>query len=337
MKAILLTATTVAALFLAALGITNPQTAQALDNHLQNTRVKVKVPGKSKQKKRSKRTAKRLTDGVYNKAWRGGKKRNILNFALPHPKRINTIRLRVNRPAVFQAVDLRFGPVNIAKITLSNPQVDAAGWLVINGIDIVTDSFKVVLFSKSKPRITEVQAFHLEEDLNCDGHNDLLVGAPRHSAGNNSANTYYGQAYIHLGGPLFDNIPHAIIDGDESGAAFADSLTSVGDVNGDGCTDYIISAFMHSTGIANSGRGRAWLYFGGKNLDTTPDLIFSGDADNAHLGKSISGIGDINNDGFDDFLLGAPAHPCRWYVQRPCILASWKCQSRYYSRSRFLR
>jgi hypothetical protein len=83
-------------------------------------------------------------------------------------------------------------------------------------------------------------------------------------------------------------------------------------VNGDGFADLIIGAFGAEGG---SFRGAAYVVFGkaggfGANvalsgLDGSNGFKLSGVADNDSTGKSVSGAGDVNGDGFADVIIGA--------------------------------
>jgi hypothetical protein len=84
---------------------------------------------------------------------------------------------------------------------------------------------------------------------------------------------------------------------------FGRSLAS-GDVNGDGFDDLLIigDSVLHSTNPDSFYRGRCWIFYGGVNLDTIPDICL------LNLQKRIFGVihsADINGDGFDDVLIGA--------------------------------
>jgi len=90
---------------------------------------------------------------------------------------------------------------------------------------------------------------------------------------------------------------------------FGFSLTGVGDINMDGCSDFLIGAPFHAADRS----GAAYLYLGsgacngGADLLTlnvtpqvsplTPAAFFSGEVVNDHLGLSLSGVGDANGDG----------------------------------------
>jgi len=125
--------------------------------------------------------------------------------------------------------------------------------------------------------------------------------------------------------PLDQTIPNPlfklafVLSKGQSQSNFGFSLSGVGDVDMDGCPDFLIGAPFD---LAQR-QGRANLYLGdgfcngGADLlslsvtpqvpPITPDAIFTGFTDNDHLGLSMSGVGDANGDGFADMLIGAPS------------------------------
>src|SRR4028119_2516733 len=92
------------------------------------------------------------------------------------------------------------------------------------------------------------------------------------------------------------------------------SVSSAGDVNGDGFDDLIIGAHLADpNGI--SGAGQSYVVFGsnsgfgaGLNLSTlngSNGFVINGIAANDYSGLSVSSAGDVNGDGFDDLIIGA--------------------------------
>ena len=130
-------------------------------------------------------------------------------------------------------------------------------------------------------------------DVNGDGYSDVIVGANIYSA-----NT--GRAYIYLGGSSMNNVSDLTLTGEATGNYFGSSVSSAGDVNGDGYSDVIVGAYGYS-----SNTGRAYIFHGGVLLDNTSDLIMTGETTNNYFGCSVSTAGDVNGDGYSDVVIGA--------------------------------
>ncbi len=140
-------------------------------------------------------------------------------------------------------------------------------------------------------------------DIDGDGKDDLILS----SAGNQSA-------VIRLGGGTqitLTNIPVTAGVHDDITVAY------VGDINGDGFNDILIgtpSAQFYDGNTFNQ-QGAAFLIYGGNDLPTTINIATYAESfrlnpyyygDNQFFGKTITGIGDFDGDGFDDFAIGGP-------------------------------
>lgn len=136
-------------------------------------------------------------------------------------------------------------------------------------------------------------------DFNNDGYADLIVGAYHNDAGGAEA----GRAYLYLGGMTPDTSPDAIFTGPATLRNLGWSVGTAGDVNGDGYDDLILGAVGDSSDANQP--GWAYLYLGGASPDTTPDLVLTGEAMGDRFGTSVGTTGDIDGDGYDDFLVGA--------------------------------
>jgi hypothetical protein len=130
-------------------------------------------------------------------------------------------------------------------------------------------------------------------DVNGDGYADFIVGA----YGNDSAGDNAGRAYVYSG--LTGYLLY-IFDGEAAYDYFGYSVSGAGDVNGDGFDDLIVGAYDNSAGGILA--GRAYVYSGqsGALLWT-----FTGKAAGEYFGYSVSGAGDVNNDGYADLIVGA--------------------------------
>ena len=132
-------------------------------------------------------------------------------------------------------------------------------------------------------------------DVNGDGFDDLIIGAPFSGGG-----AVAGDAYIFFGGAIMDNIADVSLAGEASGNRFGNSVSKAGDVNGDGYSDVIIGAWGYS-----SAKGRAYIFYGGASMNNTVDIIMTGVNTNDYFGAGVSGAGDVNGDGFFDVIVGS--------------------------------
>lgn len=159
-------------------------------------------------------------------------------------------------------------------------------------------------------------------DVNNDGFDDLIVGA-RFASG--SGGTYAGRSYVVFGGngSFPKSIELAKLDGSDGfaleGVADYDqsgrSVAAAGDVNNDGIDDLIVGAYLASPG-ATGKAGAAYIVFGRdsgfpaslslSDLDGSDGFTVSGASPKDQAGFAVDGAGDVNGDGIDDLLVGAP-------------------------------
>ena len=131
-------------------------------------------------------------------------------------------------------------------------------------------------------------------DVNGDGFSDIIVGAYGYSSTT-------GRAYIYFGGNTMDNVADVVLSAEASGNAYGLSVSTAGDVNGDGYSDVIAGASFY-----NSGRGRAYIYFGGNTMNNIADVIMTGAGSSDEFGREVSNAGDLNGDGYSDVAVSAP-------------------------------
>ena len=157
-------------------------------------------------------------------------------------------------------------------------------------------------------------------DVNGDGFDDLIVGA-YNAAGQVSQS---GAAYVVFGkaSGFASNIDVTSLTGTNgfklSGEALLDnagsSVSSAGDMNGDGFADIAIGAPGADTN-ANTTTGAVYVVFGKaagfaanlnlSALNGTNGFKISGVAHLDSAGYSVASAGDVNGDGFDDLMIGA--------------------------------
>ena len=158
-------------------------------------------------------------------------------------------------------------------------------------------------------------------DFNGDGYTDLLLGA--------SFGEEYVRAYVFFGGvDVRTRSPIATSDLDGSngfaingpsgvGSFGVQSISNAGDINGDGFDDIVFGAPHTDVGARGMGAGEVYIVLGSAELGSSGTLNVSDlDGENGFIlegvgkfsgaGTNVAGAGDVNGDGFDDVIMGAP-------------------------------
>ncbi len=137
----------------------------------------------------------------------------------------------------------------------------------------------------------------------------MIVGA----YGNDAGGVEAGRASIYFGGATMDNVADVRLTGAAANDNFGVSVATAGDVNGDGYSDVIVGSYGDDAGGLNA--GRAFIYFGGPNMDNIADVTLTGAAASNAFGFAVALAGDVNGDGYSDVIIGA-------YLKRTC---RYKC------------
>ncbi len=151
-------------------------------------------------------------------------------------------------------------------------------------------------------------------DVNGDGYDDIMVGSP----GNDENGISSGQSYLIFGKmtgwekDMNLSGSDASFYGEYSQDRSGFSISSAGDVNNDGFCDILIGAYLYYNPVDMTGGGKTYLILGKESdwrMDTNlsiSDASYIAEAYQDRSGYSVSGAGDVNNDGYDDILIGAP-------------------------------
>jgi len=140
-------------------------------------------------------------------------------------------------------------------------------------------------------------------DVNHDGFADVLITDQTPRA---SDHEEVRSVFLYLGSPTgLRPEPACRIMGWQPHANFGGGITGIGDVNGDGYDDVAIGASNYTHRFPFE--GAVFVYLGGPNgLSARPDWAVYGGARDAWLGNVMTRAGDVNHDGYDDLLVGAP-------------------------------
>ncbi|MGV3551752.1 hypothetical protein [Rhizobium sp.] len=159
-------------------------------------------------------------------------------------------------------------------------------------------------------------------DVNGDGFGDLFVGAPLENLQSAAAGVAYvvfgtadgfgsdmgGRRVLQLFNPT--NGGGLVLIGEYRGDRVGTSVSSAGDINGDGFDDMIVGTRR------TSAAGEAYVIFGAGTsgwqsvnvgtLAASQGFIIRGGDEYGMTGFAVSSAGDVNGDGLDDLIVGAP-------------------------------
>ena len=177
---------------------------------------------------------------------------------------------------------------------------DENGKRIIPLEDLQSDAMHIKIFNGPESLSEYGLSVSSGGDVNDDGYSDIIVGATYNE--NFSSNT--GRVYIYYGGLDMNTVADVVLTGEAVNEEFGYSVSSAGDVNGDGYSDVVVGA-RYATSTEN---GRAYVFFGGAVMDNTADVIMTGETQFERFGYSVSSAGDLNSDGYSDVVVGAATY-----------------------------
>lgn len=165
-----------------------------------------------------------------------------------------------------------------------------------SGLTVTTAAAADVVLTAAEPNDHFGAALAGAPDLDGDGADDLIVGAP-----DGGTPTPTGRAYVFLGGPNFSSRGAEVADrniGGFAGSRLGAAVAGLGDFNGDGRGDLALGA---------PGRNTVYLFFNNNEVGiadaNSAQRILNGAG---FFGAALSGRHDYDGDGFADLVVGSP-------------------------------
>lgn len=141
-------------------------------------------------------------------------------------------------------------------------------------------------------------------DANGDGYDDILVSSVLYDNGQQDE----GKVWLYVGSELATLSEAWTVEGGVAAVRLGDVVAAAGDVNGDGYDDAIVATPFYPNGVGPLNEGAVWVYHGKPSgLSATADWMKVGAAVNIGFGVAASTAGDVNGDGYDDIVVSSPA------------------------------
>lgn len=134
-------------------------------------------------------------------------------------------------------------------------------------------------------------------DINNDGFDDFVVGKDSGDPGQNHSYVFNGA----LGGIVDPDAAGNTVANGTDPSNFSNSIVAgVGDFNGNGTRDFVVGQSFNGTGSQGQVRLELW------NGTFINGPLLNGSVGGNEYGASVSGMGDFNNDGYADIVVGSP-------------------------------
>ncbi len=170
-------------------------------------------------------------------------------------------------------------------------------WLYLGGVNLMDGLMTTVTGTKAGDGVgTKIGK---AGDLNGDGYMDFFVSAP----GDDTNGTDAGAILVYFGGEFIPDIPSLRLAGIRDAQNFGIAeICGGGDINNDGYDDLVYSDPTFSQNPSGF-EGKVFIFYGGSEMDSIPDVILTGAEINARLGTYLKILPDMNRDSIDELVL----------------------------------
>lgn len=194
-----------------------------------------------------------------------------------------------------------YGDVLVGARYFDNNHVNEGAAFVYHGSSLGLNTTAASMIESNQGNAWLGSAVASAGDVNGDGYSDVLIGSLAYDAGN----TDEGMVFVYHGsaktvGAYAKGVSYSTA----SGALAGSSVSIIGDYNGDGLDDVVAGAPNFDGGTV--GEGAVFLSFGDAALGTLSIIKHESNQVNAKFGTSVAGVRDMDGNGFDEIVVGAP-------------------------------
>ncbi len=194
-------------------------------------------------------------------------------------------------------------------LAIGATQEDAgAGGVSAGRVHVYSGATSALLYTLVSPNVQPGgrfgEAISRVPDADGDGTDDIVVGTSFESPG--SSPSLSGRAYLFSGatGSLLQSWASP---NEEDFSVFGASVSGLNDADGDGRGDVIVGAWGEEVEFEGRTDGRVYVFSGASG-----DLLYTlvspnpDGSESAAFGRAVSGVGDLDQDGRSDLIVGAP-------------------------------
>ena len=175
---------------------------------------------------------------------------------------------------------------------------------VFYGNDSIDTTYSMIIPSLGVSSTGSITDLDCAGDVNGDGFDDCIVGTSFRSV--TGVNTNDGMIHLYYGSAAgIATSPSWSFGGNQAQAKLGTKVSIIGDINGDGYDDFAAGIPYRESPTIDE--GMIMIFFGSPTGPAaTPSFSIEADQDYAYLGLEIEPAGDVNNDGYDDMIVGIP-------------------------------
>jgi len=149
-------------------------------------------------------------------------------------------------------------------------------------------------------------------DVNGDGYDDFVACYALYSGNSGQLYLVHGMKYGWLPARSLYDASHKW-SGEHGSDMLCSDVSAAGDVDGDGLSDFMVSAAGDADDTNLQNTGQTYLFLGKDHsswpvsgiVNNSANRSYVGESENDEAGVGLSGGGDVNGDGLDDIAIGA--------------------------------
>ncbi|WP_439558683.1 integrin alpha, partial [Dyadobacter sp.] len=194
-----------------------------------------------------------------------------------------------------------YGDLVVGDESYDNGQLDEGAIFVYHGSQTGVSTTPAAIIESNGNYAQLGYSVSCAGDVNGDGYSDIVAGAPYFT----NPESHEGAVFLYYGSQngVSKNLSLKL-EKNQVSSGLGVSVSSAGDINGDGYSDVIVGADYYNNGSYNE--GVALVYHGSPSGLNPVAITLECNQAEANFGRNVSSAGDLNGDGYSDIVIAAP-------------------------------